>query len=267
MLCLASTSIFARSEPKIQVNTGTINTSYWGNPAPNPDPRYPRFISNIHCGLLIASRIVGYTVPLVEIVTSIPDGGPSSSVGNFTAIKLFVYLQSTGEVAGLYSGEQWGTWNTYFSSGRRFLPERDQIIPIWKLRDYDQWQAFRALPALSGPWYVIFLRMEALEAHGTVPIWFFGNPVMDRCKMVLRNPDGSWLVHGEPRSRCGSNRLPANVSFPQTFLLDDANNNVSSSSNLPLPTGGTDAPQVALPVQDLDGFNETDGDFEQVATS
>ncbi len=266
MLCLASMSSLTRSEPNLHVNTRTTNTTDWGNPFPTQDPRHPRFISNVLRGLDGVRSIVGHTVPLVEIVTNPRGGNPSSCVGDFTSIRLLVHLESTAEVAGLFSRERWGSWYSYFSYRRPFLPEQDKIIPLWVLEDYDQWEAFSVVPALSGPWNFVSLRMGALVAHHSVPIWFFGNIMSDICTFALRNPDSSWYVHSTPMSTCGSNRLPANVSVPQTFLLDDANNNVSSSSYLPLPTAGTDAPEVALTIQNHDGFNETNGRFEQIAT-
>ena len=266
MLYLASTRSLAQSERNLQMNSSTINMTYGGGPDPSTDPRDPSFISNVLHGLDIASRIAGYQVPLIEIVTGVPSRRQSSSVGDFTSMQLFVLIMPS-EIACISSMQPWGTWEGRLSYKRRAIPGLDVAIPIWKLREYDQWLAFRALPASFGPWSIIYLR-EGIVAPQTILTWYFRNDERDRCVLVFRNPNLTWNVHAAPISICGWYGLPANMSVPRTFLLDDANTNFSSStSNLPPSTAGTNATQVALNMQKLDGFNETDGDYQLVATS
>ena len=266
MLYLASKPSLTRSEPNLQVNSRAINTTYWESPNPGPDPRHPTFISEVLHGLDIARTLVGYQPPLVEIVTGIPSRRPSSNLGDFTSIQLLVFLAATAEVACLSSRQPWGTWERRFIYRRPISPEQEMTIPIFKLEDYDQWKAFHALEASSGPWLVAFLH-NAIVIHRSVLIWYFANPETGRCALVLRNADSTWYVHDQTISICQSYQLPANVSVPQTFLLDDANTNFSSSSNLPPSTAGTNATKVALPMQKYDVFNETEGNYELVATS
>ncbi len=267
MLYLASTPSLAHSEPNFQVNARSINTTYSENPNPSHDTRYPSFISNVFKGLDVANTLVGHPVPLVEIVTSIPPGSrPSSKVRDFKSIQLFVHLASTAEIACLSSRQPWGKWESDFSYRRPISPEQVVTIPIPSLHAYDQWRAFSSLPASLGPWLTVFLRARIVE-HRSVLGWYFGNPETGRCALLLRNPDSTWYVHAEPMSICQSYQLPANVSVPQTFSLDDANTNFSSSSNPPPSAAGTNAPQVALPMQGVDGFNKTEGNYKLVATS
>ena len=267
MLYLASTQSLARSEPNLQMNPETLHKTYWGNPNPIPDPRYPSFISNVLRGLSHASFIAGHQVPLIEIVSGLPTRRAGSSVGDFTSIQLFVLIASTAEVACLSSRQPWGAWESSFSYREPASPGQYMAIPIWELGHYDQWKAFHALPASFGPWLIVFLRI-GIVAHRPVLIWFFGNGERDRCALVFRDPDDTWHVHIEPISLCASYISPANVSILQTFLLDDANTNFSSTSSNLLPSAaGTNATQVAVPMQKFDGFNETDGDYQLVATS
>ena len=267
MLYLASEPSLAQSESNLQMNTKTLNTTYWGNPNPIPDPRYPSFISNVLRGLSHASIIAGHQVPLIEIVTALPTIRASSSVGDFTSIQLFVLIASTAEIACLSSRQPWGAWDLDFRYKEPVSPGQYMGIPIWALRGYDQWKAFRALPASFGPWLIVFLRV-GIVAHRPELIWFFGNGERDRCALVFRDPDDVWHVHIEPLSVCGSYIAPANVSIPLTFLLDENNANLSSTSSNLLPSAaGTNATQVAVPMRKLDGFNETDGDYQLVATN
>ena len=267
MLYLASTPSLAQSERNLQTNSSTINMTYWGDPNPSTDPRDPSFISNVLHGLDIASRLAGYQVPLIQILTGVPSRRQSSSVGDFRSMLLYVFIMPTGEIACLSSSQPWGTWQGRFSYRRPATPARDMAIPIWKLREYDQWLAFHALPASVGPWSVVFLRV-GIVAHQTILTWYFSNDERHSCHLVFRNPNQTWNVYAAPTSVCGSFGLPANVSVPQTFLLNDANTNFSSlPSNLPPSTAGTNATQVALSMQKLDEFNETDGDHQLIATS
>ena len=267
MLYLASTPSLAQSEPNLQMNPETLNTTYWGNPNPTPDPRYPSFISNVLRGLSHASIIAGHQVPLIGIVSGLPTRRASSSVGDFTSIQLFVLIASTAEVACLSSRQPWGAWDLSFSYREPASSGQYMAIPIWELEHYDQWKAFRALPASFGPWLIVFLRI-GIVAHRPVLTWFFGNGERDRCALVFRDPDDTWYVHVEPISLCASYISPANVSIFQTFLLDDANTNFSSTSSNLLPSAArTNATQVAVPMQKLDEFNKTDGDYQLVATS
>ena len=261
MLSLARTPSLARSDPNLQKNPETLNTTYWANPNPIPDPRYPSFISNVLRGLSHASIIAGHQVPLIEIVTGLPTRRASSSVGDFTSIQLFVLIESTAEMACLSSRQPWGAWDPGFSHRAPVSPGQYMGIPIWALRRYDQWKAFRAVPASFGPWLIVFLRI-GIVAHRPIPIWFFGNGERDRCALVFRDPDDIWHVHLEPLSVCGSYIVPANVSIPRAFLLDENDTNLSSTSSNLLPSAaGTNATQVAVPMQKLDGFSETDGEI------
>ena len=258
MLYLASTPSLAQSEPSLQMNPKTLNTTYGGNPNPIPDPRYPSFISNVLRGLSHASIIAGHQVPLIEIVTSLPTRRASFSVGDFTSIQLFVLIESTAEVACLSSRQPWGAWDLSFSYREPVSPGQSYMgIPIWALGGYDQWKAFRAVPTSFGPWLFVFLRI-GLVAHRPILMWFFGNGERDSCALVFRDPDDVWHVHIEPLSVCGSYIVPANVT----------NINLSSTSSNLLPSAaGTNATQVAVPMRKLNGFNETDGDYQLVATS
>lgn len=268
MLYLASTPSLAQSESKHQMNSGTINTTYRGSPnLSSTDPRNPPFLSNVFRGLDIANGIVGYQMPLIEIVTGIASGRASSSVGDFTSIQLFFFIASTAEIACLSSKQPWGEWETTFSYREPVSSGQHREIPIYRLRNYDQRRAFGAVPTSYGPWLIVFLRV-GIVANRPVLIWFFGNPERDRCALVIRNNDDTWYFYVEPISTCRSYGLPANVSVPLTFLLDDANTTFSSSSsNLPPSTTGIEATQVASPMQKLDGLNQTDGDYQLVATS
>ena len=267
MLYLASTSSLAQTEQNLQVNSGIINTTYWGNPNPyRPDPRRPSFLSNVLQGLDVARRIVGHAVLLVEVVTGTPSIRPSSLVGDFTSIQLLVLLEPEAELACISSRQAWGSWEGGFRYRRRISPEQVVAIPIWQIQDYDQWQAFRAIPANLGPWLIVFLRI-GIVLRQSVLIWYFGNSETDICVVAWRDRDHSWHLQAEHISVCLSYGLPANVSVSQTFLLDDANTNLSSSSNLLPSTAGTNATQVASPLQKLDGFNETEGDDELLATN
>ena len=266
MLYLASTRSLAQSERNLQMNSSTISMTYGGDPNPSTDPRDPSFISNVLHGLDIASRIAGYQVPLIEIVTGVPSRRQSSSVGDFASMQLFV-LMPTGEIACISSMQPWGSWEGRLSYKRRAIPGLDIAIPVWQLREYDQWLAFRALPISFGPWSIVYLRVGIVAPY-TILTWYFRNDEIERCVLVFRNPNQTWNVHVAPISICGWYGLPANVSVSRTFLLDDANTSISSStSNLPPSTAGTNATQVASTLQKLDGFNETDGDYQLVATS
>ena len=268
VLYLASTLNLALSETDLQVNSRTINTTYSENRI--PDPRDPSFLYNVGRGLNIARTLVPNYVALslVEISTVVPSGYPSSSVGDFTKIFLSIYLQVTGEIAILSSSQPWGTWAQNFSSTRPMDPQLDRIIPFQGIAHYDQIDAFNALPADLGPWYIVFLRMGITPTRVIVPIWHFGNPEVGRCTFTFLRPDGSWYVWGEPLWRCEWSRLPANVSVSQAFSLPDANNNVtSSSSDLPISTAGSNVGEVASSTQNYDSINETNGDFERVGTS
>ena len=267
MLYLASTSSLAQTEQNLQVNSGIINTTYWGTPNPYyPDPRRPSFLSNVLQGLDVARRIVGHAVLLVEIVTFTPSILPSSRVGDFTSVQLLVLLEPEAELVCISSRQPWGSWEGEFRYRRAISPEQVVTIPIWRIQEYDQWRAFRAIPGNLGPWLIVFLRI-GIVVRQSILIWYFGNPETNICVVAWRNPNYSWHLQVEPISMCMSYGLPANVSVPQTFLSDDANTNFSSSSNLPPSTAGTNATQVALPMQRLDGFNETGGGDELVATS
>ena len=267
MLYLASTPSLAQSKPSLQKDPETLNTTYWGNPIPIPDPRHPSFISNILRGLSHASIIAGDQVLLIEIVTAPPTIRASSSVGEFTSIQLFVLIASRAEIACLSSRQPWGAWDLDFSYREPVSPGQYMGIPIWALRGYDQWRAFRALPASFGPWLIVFLRV-AIVAHRPELIWFFGNGERDRCALVFRDPDDIWHVHIEPVSVCASYIALANVSIPLTFWLDENNANLSSTSSNLLPSAaGTNTTQVAVPMRKFDGFNTTDGDYQLEATS
>ena len=266
VLYLASTLNLALSETDLQIYSRTTNITHSENRI--PDPRDPSFLVNVARGCHIAEGIVGHPVYLIDVSTVVPSGYPSSSVGDFTKILLSVYVQVTGEVAVLASSEQWGNWSETFSSSRPWVPGLDQIIPYRYMADYDQINAFNALPAGLGPWYIVFLRMGTIRTPVTVPIWYFGNAVISRCTFAFRNHDGTWYVGGEPMWRCMWSQLPANVPLSQASSLADANNNLtSSSSNLPLSTAVSNVSEVALSTQNNNSSNETNGDFERVATS
>lgn len=266
LLWLASTLNLALSETDLQVNSPTINTTHSENRI--PDPRDPSFLTNVRRGLNIARTLSPLDVALVEISTAVPSGYPSSSVGDFTKIFLFVYVQATGEIAVLPSSQPWGTWAQNFTYSRPMVPGLDRIIPSQGFAHYDQINAFNALPADLGPWLIVFLRMGITPTGVVVPIWYFGNSEVGRCTFAYLKADGSWYVWGEPLWRCEGFRLTANVSVPQAFSLADVDNNVtSSSSNLPLSTAGSNVNEVALSTQNHDSSNETNRGFERVATS
>ena len=265
VLYLASTLNLALSETDRQVYSRTINTTYSENRI--SDPRDPSFLVNVARGLNVAEALLGHPVALVDISTVTLNGNPSSNVGDFTKIFLSVYVQVTGEIAVLASSQTWGNWSESFSSSRPMVPGLDRIIPSRRIANYDQINAFNALPADLGPWYIVFLRMGTIQTPVSAPIWYFGNPEIDRCTFAFRNWDGTWYVGGEPLWMCMWPQLPANVSLPQAFSLADAKNNGTTSSNIPLPTAGSDVSEVALSTPNHDSSNKTNGGFEWVATS
>ena len=273
-LCLVSSSSLARSETDLQINSRTINTTLPGNTISVVDPRDPPFLANVLRGLSIARTLVGHPVALIEIATVVPSGYASSYVGDFTKIYLYVHVQITDEVAVLCSSQPWGTWDRRFSGSRPAIPGVDRVIPFVDIARYDQIIAFHTLPPGSGPWYVVFLRVETIQGQTSEPIWHFGNPEIRRCAYAFPLPDGSWYVESEWVWRCDWARIPGNVPVPQASLFSGANNNVtssssstSSSSNLPLSTVGSNSSEVALPTQDHDSINETNGGLELGATS
>lgn len=261
MLYLASTSSLAHSEADLQINPRTTNTTHSGDPISVPDPRNPSFLANVVSGLNIATGLAGHQVFLVEIITTVPSGYPSSNMGDFTSIMLSVYDPSTRELAGLSSSQPWGTWDHSFSFRRPGVPHFDIIMPLTLVAAYDQRFAFTVLPDYLGPWFVVFLRVGSTR-DVVGPIWHFGNFQRHKCHFAWKNHDGSWTVDSEPMWGCAWSSLPANVSVPQAISLADANNNVTSSSpNLPLSTAGSIANEVALPVQNHDAINEPNGEF------
>lgn len=272
MLYLASTSSLARSEPDLQINSQTINTTLPGNTISVADPRHPPFLANIIRGLTTARILVRQPVALLEIATVVPSGHASSNVGDFTKIYLYVHVQNTDQIAVLCSSQPWGTWDQSFTGSRPIVPGVDRIIPFVDITRYDQIHAFRALPPGLGPWYIVFLRMETIQAPVSEPIWHFGNPELRRCTYAFMLADGNWYVGVEPVWRCDWSRIPGNVLVPQAASLSGANNNVtsfssSSSSNLPLSTAGSNSSEVALPTQDQDSINETNEDLGLEETS